>query len=300
MLCAGFGTAKPEWRRDPTSLSFTDVAMTLTSHMVAHHLNVSGVRAVDLAKACGGGDSTWRGKLNGTRAFQLQDILQIAASLDLGVLDLLPHNVADLTQLIPLPYAQFLRHTRPQGQPPIFAVPAIDWTVLANELEVWYEAERHAGRQLTLTRDVLLHWVLTTLDKAGLGSAQAVTTVTSQGAEVSWLAASVELRLVSLPVVETASEARVALRGLGEAVWRSAEESHSNITVLVVAAPQSVVKNFLEIATPNLRVGPAGGDWAVLSLSHAQRLGMDNVTPDVLIRVCGRRPTDTLVLQLKT
>jgi hypothetical protein len=308
-LCSGFGTTDPTWVADPSGVAVPDAILAFFSHQVAAHLRATGIRPRTLTESCGGTESAWRSKLNGTRAFHLSDLVTIAVVLDPSILDVIPCDIEDLTTLVPPPYGPLLSHHRAHGRMPWFASPDINWTTAAAELDQWWSRELTAGRTWAITREVLLHRTLVELDDLGLPSdASARLDVDDDlpWTDVVWPARSVRLRVLWLNPHDPADGIAVAssLTTIGDSLWGLVEASEYESTIAVVAAAPSVLANFRDIGLPPRRrdTDDLRDTWVTMSLQHAHRLQMTERDPrsDLHLRWINGSGGTPLCLMLKS
>lgn len=171
---------------------FVRVATEHVSALFGQAIERNGYSAGVIAEGCGGVESGWRNKLAGRRLFRLQDVLSLAATYDLNLLNLLfpagdgtgAHAIRTVRDLVPSAYAGLI-----EQQPrklPVLRDPMHRWTTLRSQLEGWVAAEVAAGRGPQLTEDVVVHQVLKKLDDLGLRSTTATITRSPGAARLAW------------------------------------------------------------------------------------------------------------------
>jgi len=207
----------------------------------------------------------------------LRDLLEVAIALEPEILDVLPHDLVDLRDLLPEEYQGLLSHHEPGQSMPHFRSQAIepDWAEAARELLSWWTGERRSGRQWALTADVVSHRLVAVLDTCGLPSqlsAPMRQVVRPNQLDVEWAAGEVQLRLVWLdPLDEPDADAvHKALQDVGQQLWNLASTSGCDESVLLIAASRNVHSNLVR-TTHLARVDES----VTLSIQEAHKLGVE-------------------------
>ena len=170
-------------RRDPIP-NFLDIATNHLSRRVAQalaDLSPSWTPPM-MAAACGGAQSGWRSKVNGTRLFQLSDLVALTAATGTDMFTAVAIESRD--QLVAEVWRPHLIHR--DKQVPLLRGPDQLWTDLGETLADWLAAETRAGRGPLVTRDVFLHHLLAALDGRGMPSAAALIEQSASRTTLSW------------------------------------------------------------------------------------------------------------------
>ncbi len=141
-------------------------------HLIVQRLLTEGWDATKLTDCVGGTKSGWQNKLNGHRALQWHDVVQLMLAVDIDLLSALPLPTLDVADLVPLPYRDWLDRREPNSGMPQFRPPHPDVSLLtlATALDSWERTEISKGREWAITPDVFAHRLLFEADKGDLSS----------------------------------------------------------------------------------------------------------------------------------
>lgn len=302
--CIGRNVSRYPGRRLGDNLSRTDVEWGEPSgvpvsasvhewfqHLLVRRLRALGYDAEALAQATGATESTWRSKFNGTRRITLLDIIEVVLSVDADILTALPTSPTDLTDLVPPAHAGWLSHTETGSGMPHFRRPAPTDPIrqLAALFDAWLLHEYEVGNEWVLTRDVVVHALVTHARDAGLDPATlTLGQVTDDFVDLECVADGVVLRLIwQEPFHKPSADGlREQLLSVARSLWGLTANGAENRLVAHAAhtTTRRTFRKTCALTTAGTQVTTT--DSVVLSLTQARRLGLSSPLdlPDVHIR----------------